>query len=112
MSLFKMLVMNMVFALGLSGAALAADRTVYDKPDVLPGKIIKGKVVHVDQASPQSWNVTVKDRESGEAIMLHIDKDTNRRSGMAPDLGDNVIAKYVESNHHALSFLTDESISH
>lgn len=85
-----------IIGLGLSTVALSsADRTVYDKPEVQPGKIIKGKVMRVDEKSPQSWNVSVKDRETGEVIIVHIDKITTRKDIMLrPDLGDNVIAKY------------------
>jgi hypothetical protein len=100
--------------MGLPTLALSSsDRTVYDQSDVQPGKIINGKVMNVvklktnpDQAS---WHVFVKDRETGELLLLHVDQGTTRKDTMvSPDLGDNVIAKYNEENNHAYSFLTDE----
>jgi len=101
-----------VFSMGLSTLAFSVDREVYDKPDVRPGKIIRGKVMNVDENSPQSWNVSVKDRETGETVILHIDKTTTRKDiMMKPDLGDNVIAKYNQQNNHAFSFLTDETMN-
>jgi hypothetical protein len=105
--------LTVLFSLGLSTMVLAVDREVYDKPDVQAGKIIKGKVMKVDEKSPQSWNVAVKDRETGEMVTLHIDKSTTRKDVMmSPDLGDNVVAKYNEKNNHAFSFLTDQAMSH
>jgi len=99
--------------MGFSTVALSsADRTVYDKPEVRPGKVVKGKVMRVDEKSPQSWNVSVKDRETGEVVVVHIDKTTTRKDIMLrPDLGDNVIAKYNQHNNHAMSFLTDQTIN-
>jgi hypothetical protein len=106
-------VLAVVFSMGLSTLALAVDREVYDKPNVQPGKIIKGKVMKVDAKAAQSWNVSVKDGETGETVVLHIDKSTTRKDVMmSPDLGDNVIAKYNEQNNHAFSFLTDQATSH
>lgn len=107
-----LMLLTVVFGMSLSTLALSGtDRTVYDKPDVQPGKIIKGKVMNVDEKSSQSWNVSVKDRETGEVVTLHVDKNTERRDIMLkPDLGDNVIAKYNERNNHAFSFLTDERV--
>jgi hypothetical protein len=104
--------LTVVFGMSLSTLALSVDREVYDKPNVQPGKIIKGKVMNVDEKSSQSWNVSVKDRETGETVVLHIDKTTTRKDIMLrPDLGDNVIAKYNQQNNHAFSFLTDETIN-
>ena len=104
--------LTVVFSLGLSTFALSVDREVYDKPDVRPGKIIKGKVMNVDEKSSQAWNVSVKDQETGETVVLHIDKTTTRKDiMMRPDLGDNVIAKYNQQNNHAFSFLTDETMN-
>ena len=38
--------------MGFSTVALSsADRTVYDKPEVRPGKVVKGKVMRVDEKS-------------------------------------------------------------
>jgi hypothetical protein len=107
LTLLTVVVSMSVSTLALSGT----DRTVYDKPDVQPGKIIKGKVMNVDEKSSQSWNVSVKDGETGEVVVLHVDKSTARRDIMIrPDLGDDVIAKYNERNNHAFSFLTDERV--
>lgn len=104
--------LTVVFSLSLSTLALSVDREVYDKPDVRPGKIIKGKVMNVDEKSSQTWNVSVKDQETGETVVLHIDKTTTRKDiMMRPDLGDNVIAKYNQQNNHAFSFLTDETMN-
>jgi hypothetical protein len=106
-------VLTVVFSVGLSTSALAVDREVYDKPDVQAGKTIRGKVMKVDAKSPQTWNVSVKDQESGETVILHVDKSTTRKDKMlTPDLGDNVIAKYNQQNNHAISFLSDQSTSH
>ena len=104
--------LTVVLGTGLSTPAFSVDREVYDKPDVQPGKVIKGKVMRVDEKSPQSWNVSVKDRETGETVVLHIDKTTTRKNiMMIPDLGDNVIAKYNQQNNHAIIFLTDETMN-
>lgn len=108
-------VLNLVFCLALSTAALAVDREVYDKPDVQPGKTIHGKVVKVDEreANVQNWSVSVQNGETGEVIALHVDKTTTRKDvQMSPAVGDNVIVKYNEKNRHAISFLTDASLSH
>ncbi len=107
-----LILLTVVLGMGMSTLALSVDREVYDKQDVQPGKIIKGKVMKVDEKSPQSWNVSVKDRETGEVVILHIDKTTTRKDIMLkPDLGDNVIAKYNQQNNHAVSFLTDQAIN-
>lgn len=104
-------VLAIILSMGLSTVAhSSADRTVYDKPDVQPGKVIKGKVMRVDEKSPQSWNMSVKDRETGQIVVIHIDKTTTRKDLMLrPDLGDNIIAKYNQQNNHATSFLTDQT---
>lgn len=105
--------LTVMFSMGLSTLALSVDREVYDKPDVRTGKIIKGKVMKVDEKTAQSWNVSVKDRDTGETVVLHIDKSTTRKDiMMSPDLGDNVVAKYNEQNNHAFSFLTGQAMSH
>jgi hypothetical protein len=102
-----------VFGTGLPTQALSVDREVYDKPDIQQGKMIRGKVMNVDEKSSQSWNVSVKDRETGEVVILHIDKTTTRKDNMLkPDLGDNIVAKYNQQNNHAISFLTDQATSH
>ncbi|HEU5407156.1 MAG TPA: hypothetical protein VFU48_05280 [Nitrospira sp.] len=103
-------VLTVMIGMGLSTLALSGtDRTVYDKPTLQPGKIIKGTVMNVDEKSSQTWNVSVKDRETGEVVILHIDKSTTRKSNrLQPDLGDYVIAQYNEHNNHAYSFLTND----
>ncbi|MFY4728957.1 hypothetical protein [Nitrospira sp. BLG_2] len=104
--------LTVVFSMGMSTLALSVDREVYDKQDVQSGKIIKGKVMKVDEKFPQSWNVSVKDQETGEIVILHVDKTTARKDIMLkPDLGDNVVAKYNQQNNHAVSFLTDQAIN-
>ena len=105
--------LTVMFCTSLSTLALSIDREVYDKPDVRQGKVIKGKVIKVDEKAPQSWNVSVKDGETGETVVLHIDKSTTRKDiMMSPDMGENVVAKYNEQNNHAFSFLTDQAMSH
>jgi hypothetical protein len=107
-----LILLTAMFGMGMSTQALSVDREVYDKPHTQPGKIIKGKVMNVDEKSPQSWNVSVKDGETGETVILHIDKTTTRKDIMLkPDLGDNVVAKYNQQNNHAFSFITDETIN-
>lgn len=104
--------LTVVFSMGMSTLVLSVDREVYDKQDVQSGKIIKGKVMKVDEKFPQSWNVSVKDQETGEIVILHVDKTTARKDIMLkPDLGDNVVAKYNQQNNHAVSFLTDQAIN-
>ncbi len=104
--------LTVLLCAGLSTVALAVDREVYDWPHVQPGKIIDGKIMRmVGEKSSQTWNVSVKDRETGQVIVLHLDRTTQRKDNMlSPDIGDNVIAKYNEVNH-AISFLTDENIN-
>ena len=99
---------------GLTTLALSVDREVYDKPNIQTGNIIKGKVmsVNADAKASQTWHVGVKDTETGQVVVLHIDKTTTRKDiMMSPDLGDNVIAKYNDQKH-AISFLTDQAMSH
>lgn len=94
--------------------ALAVDREVYDKPNVQTGHTIKGKVMSVnpDAKTAQTWHVGVKDNDTGQVVVLHVDKTTTRKNIMlSPDVGDNVVAKYNAQNH-AISFLTDQSMSH
>ena len=112
--IYGMTVVTVMLAMGLPILALSSsDRTVYDQSDVQPGKIINGKVMNVVKLKTNpdqpSWHVFVKDRETGELLLLHVDQGTTRKDTMvSPDLGDNVIAKYNEENNHAYSFLTDE----
>jgi methyl coenzyme M reductase gamma subunit len=108
--------LSLVCCLALSTAALSLDTEVYDKPDIQHvGKTLHGKVVKIDErdANLQRWDVSVKSGETGEVIVLHLDKTTIRKDRqMDPVLGDNVIVKYDEKNKHAISFLTDASMSH
>lgn len=104
-----MICLTLMFCINLSTLALSLDRTVYDKPEIRSGKIIRGAVINVDEKSSQSWNVSVKDRVTGEVVILHIDKSTTRKDiVLRPTLGAYVIAQYNEQNNHAYSFLTDE----
>lgn len=69
-----------------------------------PGKTIKGEVVRVD-----GENYFVK-QEDGKVVRMHVDRTTNTKSSMKAKPGDNVEAK-VDSQGHAISFLTDQPIS-
>jgi hypothetical protein len=103
--------LSFVCGLALSTVAFSVDREVYDKPQaVQPGKTIHGKIIKIDElnANQQRWDVSVQSIETGEVVVVHIDKTTNRKEGqMEPDLGDNVIVKYDEPSKHAITFLTD-----
>lgn len=94
-----------------STMAFSVDREVYDKPEAAtPGKSIQGKIVKVDErdANAQRWDVSVQNADTGEVVVLHIDKTTTRKDmQMHPAIGDNVIAKYDVNTKHAVSFLTD-----
>ncbi|MDK2741289.1 MAG: hypothetical protein NDI90_00105 [Nitrospira sp. BO4] len=106
--------LTVLLCAGFSTVALSVDREVYDKPNVQTGNIIKGKVMSVnpDAKAAQTWHVGVKDNDTGQVVVLHVDKTTTRKDiMMSPDLGDNVIAKYNEQKH-AISFLTDQAMSH
>lgn len=104
-------VLSATFCMTLATVALSVDREVYDKPEATQsGKTLQGKVVKVDarDANAQRWDVSVQNNETGEVVVLHIDKTTTRKDRqMDPDLGDNVIVKYDEKSKHAISFLTD-----
>lgn len=87
--------LTLMFCIGLSTLALSTDRTVYDEAQLQSGKVIRGDVMKVDEKSSQSWNVSVKDREMSEVVVLHIDKDTTRKSiSLRAELGAYVIAQY------------------
>ncbi|MGE3976102.1 MAG: hypothetical protein AB7F94_00765 [Nitrospira sp.] len=104
-------ILTIMIGMGLSTLALSTDRTVYDKPDIRSGKIIKGKVMNVNEKSSQSWIVSVKDQETGEVVVLHIDNGTTRKDiTLRPELGDYVIAQYNQQNNHAYAFLTNERV--
>ena len=103
--------LSLVCCLTLSTVALSVDREVYDKPEAITsGKTMNGKVVKVDarDSNAQRWDVSVQNHDTGEVVVLHIDKTTTRKDRqMDPDIGDNVIVKYDEKSKHAISFLTD-----
>ncbi|MGE0645873.1 MAG: hypothetical protein AB7P24_19625 [Nitrospira sp.] len=104
-------VLSATFCMTLATMALSVDREVYDKPEAtMSGKTIHGKVMKVDEkdANMQRWDVSVKNGDTGEVVVLHIDKSTTRKDmQMDPAIGDNVIVKYDEKSKHAISFLTD-----
>ncbi|UVT20334.1 MAG: hypothetical protein H8K03_21625 [Nitrospira sp.] len=103
--------LSVLLLTSLSTVALSVDREVYDKPEVQTGKTIKGKVMKVDEEGSQAWQVSVKDGETGNVFVLHVDKTTTRKDNMMrPALGDNVIVKYNERGH-AISFLTDQHMN-
>jgi hypothetical protein len=70
-----------------------------------PGKTIKGEVVRVD-----GDNYFVK-QEDGKLVRMHVDRTTHTKSPMKAKPGDNVEAK-IDNQGHAISFLTDQPISH
>jgi len=70
-----------------------------------PGQTIKGEVVRVE-----GENYYVR-QEDGMVVRMHVDRTTSTKSSMKAKPGDNVVAK-VDSRGHAISFLTDQPISH
>ena len=102
---------TLMLTVTMSTTALSVNREVYDQPEVLqPGKTIQGKVVKVDErdSNLQRWDVSVQNGDTGEVVVLHIDKTTTLKDRqMHPAIGDNVIVKYDVTSKHALSFLTD-----
>jgi hypothetical protein len=73
--------------------------------DSKPGKTIKGELVRVD-----GDNYFVK-QEDGTVVRMHVDKTTTTKANVKPKPGDIVDAK-VNAAGHAISFLTDQPISH
>ena len=71
-----------------------------------PGKTIKGEVVRIE-----GDNYFVKQHADGKEVRMHVDRTTSTKSSMKAKPGDNVEAK-VDSKGHAISFLTDQPISH
>lgn len=108
-------VLSLVFCAALS-VALAEESAVYDGiPDVeRPGTTIHGKVVKVQKRdeAPHKWDVSVENVATGEVVLLHLDKTTQRKE-KAPDPapGDMVVVKYDDHSKHALIFLKDGSPS-
>ena len=70
-----------------------------------PGKTIKGEIVRVD------GDTYFVKQEDGKVVRMHVDRTTSTRSSMKAKPGDNVEAK-VDAQGHAVSFLTDQPISH
>ncbi len=103
--------LTLLCGLTLSIAGLAADRAVYDKPDVeVPGTTIYGKVVKVMErdAAKHSWQVSVENVATGEVVQLHLDKTTERKEkDPDPAIGDRVVVKYDDKSKHALTFVHD-----
>lgn len=95
----------------LSTMVMAADRAVYDKPDVeVPGTTIYGKVVKVTErdAGQHAWEVAVENAATGEVVQVHLDKTTERKEkDPDPALGDRVVVKYDDHSKHALTFVKD-----
>jgi hypothetical protein len=105
--------LTLVCGLTFSIAVLAADRAVYDKPDVeVPGTTIYGKVVKVMErdAAKHAWQVSVENVATGEVVQLHLDKTTERKEkDPDPAIGDKVVVKYDDKSKHALTFVHDTS---
>lgn len=107
--------LSLAFCMALSTVALSIEREIYDKPDVQqPGRTIHGKVVKVvkhDEAT-QKWDVSVENKETGEVVLLHLDKTTARKeTAKDPAVGDKVVVKYDEHSKHAISFVADAPTS-
>lgn len=109
-------VFSLVFCVAPFAVALAEEHAVYDgTPDVeKPGTTIHGKVIKVQErdAATHQWDVSVKNVATGEVVLLHLDKTTQRKE-KAPDpaLGDMVVVKYDDHSKHAFTFLKDGSPS-
>lgn len=73
--------------------------------DSKPGKTIKGEIVRVE-----GDNYYVK-QEDGVVVRMHVDKTTITKGTARAKPGDIVDAK-VNTAGHAISFLTDQPISH
>lgn len=100
-----------VCAVFLSTMVMAADRAVYDKPDVeVPGTTIYGKVIKVAErdAAKHAWDVSVENAATGEVVQIYLDKTTERKEkDPDPALGDRVVVKYDDHSKHALTFVKD-----
>jgi hypothetical protein len=103
-----------VFGASLCTLAVAAERAVYDKPEVeVPGTTIYGKVVNVMErdATKHVWEVSVENVATGEMVQLHLDKSTQRKEkDPDPAVGDRVVVKYDDKSKHALTFVKDAPI--
>ena len=104
-------VVSLVCGVMFAVATPAADRAVYEKPEVeMPGTTIYGKVVKVTErdASKHAWEVSVENAATGEVVQLHLDKTTERKEkDPDPIIGDRVVVKYDDKNKHALTFVKD-----
>jgi hypothetical protein len=105
-----------LLCLGLSNVASSADKlntvqsggkmfTVADKDRFEAGKEVKGEIVRVE-----GDNYIVRE-DSGSEVRMHVDATTETKSKLKPKPGDHVIAK-VNDKGHAITFLTDQPISH
>ena len=105
-----------LLCLGLSNIASSADKlntgqsggkmfTVSDKDNFEVGKEVKGEVVRVEG---EIYSVR---EDSGNVVQVHVDATTETKSKLKAKPGDHVIAK-VNDKGHAISFLTDQPISH
>ncbi len=105
-----------LLCLGLSNVASSADKlttgqsetkmfTVSDQDNFQAGREVKGKVMRVDG---EKYFVR---EDSGNVVEMHMDATTEKKSKLMGKVGDNVLAK-VDAKGHAISFLTDQSISH
>jgi len=105
-----------LLCLGLSNVASSADKlntgqsdktmfTVSDKDNFEAGREVKGEVVRVE-----GENYSVRE-DSGNVVKIHVDATTEKKSKLMPKPGDHVLAK-VNAKGHAISFLTDQPISH
>jgi hypothetical protein len=107
-------VVTLVFGVVLSTRVVAADRAVYDKPEVeVPGTTIFGKVVKVTErdAAKHTWEVWVENAATGEVVEVHLDQTTERKEkDPDPALGDRVVVKYDDHSKHAVTFVKDAPI--
>ena len=105
-----------LLCLGLSNVASSADKlntgqsdktmfTVSDKDNFEAGREVKGEVVRVE-----GENYSVRE-DSGNVVKIHVDATTEKKSKLMPKPGDHVMAK-VNAKGHAITFLTDQPISH
>ncbi|HEV8619448.1 MAG TPA: hypothetical protein VGQ79_00320 [Nitrospiraceae bacterium] len=105
-----------LLCLGLSNVASSGDNlntgqsggkifTVDDKDRFEAGKEVKGEIVRID-----GDNYILR-QDSGSEVRMHVDATTETKSKLKPKVGDHVIAK-VNDKGHAITFLTDQPISH
>lgn len=104
--IFGVLSCSALLYASISSVALATDNI----GETQPGKSINGKILKVDPTGvSQALDVTVKRHDTGEVVVLHIDKNTVLVDNyVRPIPGYNVMAKYNEMTYHAITFLTDQ----